>query len=580
MAGDNPEASMQRPRNDPVAAPQRPRNDPAGSGPVDHAREQWGTRLGFLLAAVGSAVGLGNIWRFPYVAWENGGGAFFVPYLFALLTAGIPLLVLEYSLGHRFRGSAPLTLRRLHPRAEWLGWWQIAVCFVIASYYAVVIAWAAGYTWFSVGTQWGDDPESFFFDDYLGVVEAGSWGGLRPGVLVPLLAIWAVTLVVLVGGVRRGIERANRILIPLLVAVFLVIVIRAVTLPGAAVGLDALFRPDWSRIGDASVWVAAYGQIFFSLSIGFAIMISYASYLPRDGDLTGNAFIAGFSNASFELLAGIGVFAAIGFLATSTSVGVDEVARSGIGLAFVVFPEIISQLPGPSGLFGVLFFGSLVLAGVSSLISITQTYVAALQEKFKLSRRTAALVAGGGTAVVSLGYATGGGINALDVVDRFINAFGVAAVGLVEVIVVAWLLRELPALRVHANLVSDLRVGRWWYVALAGVTPVVLGVMTVENLVGSLTTPYGGYPVAFLAVFGWGVAGLALVVGLVLAQLPWPVAGGDAAVPGGDQHVPGGDAGEPGAAGTRGTPRTPGTRSAPGSPGTPSTPGASPEEPR
>jgi neurotransmitter:Na+ symporter, NSS family len=490
----------------------------------DSHREQWGTRLGFLLAAVGSAVGLGNIWRFPYVAWENGGGAFFVPYLFALLTAGIPLLVLEYALGHRFRGSAPLSLRRLHRRAEWIGWWQVAVCFLIASYYAVVIAWAAGYTWFSIGTAWNDDPEGFFFEDYLGVTAAGTVGGFRLGVLLPLVLVWVVTLVVLNGGVRRGIERANRVLIPLLVAMFLIIVVRAVTLDGAAIGLDALFAPDWSRITDGSVWVAAYGQIFFSLSIGFAIMITYASYLPREGDLTGNAFIAGFSNASFELLAGIGVFAAIGFLATSLEVGVDEVARDGIGLAFVVFPEIISQLPGPSGLYGVLFFGSLVLAGVSSLVSITQTYIAALQEKFTLPRRTAVLVAGGGTALVSVVYATGGGINTLDVVDRFINAFGVAAVGLAEVVVVAWLIRELPELRRHANVTSDLRLGWWWLASLGVVTPLVLGWMMLDNLRLELATPYGDYSLAFLSLFGWGVAGLALIVGLALARLPWPVA--------------------------------------------------------
>ena len=489
---------------------------------MDAAREQWGTRLGFLLAAVGSAVGLGNIWRFPYVAWENGGGAFFVPYLFALLTAGIPLLVLEYAIGHRFRGSAPLSLRRLHPRAEWIGWWQVAVCFLIASYYAVVIAWAAGYAWFSVGTQWGEDPEAFFFESYLGVTEPGTLGGVRLGVLLPLVLVWGLTLAVLSGGIRRGIERANRVLIPLLLLMFLVIVIRAVTLEGSAVGLEALFEPDWSSIGDASVWVAAYGQIFFSLSIGFAIMITYASYLPRDGDLTGNAFIAGFSNASFELLAGIGVFAAIGFLATTRDIGVDEVARDGIGLAFVIFPEIISQLPGPSGLYGVLFFGSLVLAGISSLISITQTYIAALQEKFELRRRTAVGVAGGGTALVSVTYATGGGLNTLDVVDRFINNFGVAAVGLVEVVVIAWLIRELPRLRTHADGVSDLRLGRWWVISLGAVTPLVLGWMTIDNLRTEFDEPYGDYPLMFLTVLGWGLAALALVVGIAMSRARWP----------------------------------------------------------
>src|SRR5690606_26707146 len=130
-------------------------------------REEWGTRAGFILAAVGSAIGLGNIWRFPYVAYENGGGAFLLPYLVALLTAGIPLLALEYAIGHRFRGSPPLAFRRLFRPAGAIGWWQVAICFVIAMYYAVIIAWAVRFTEFSIGLQWGDDPEAFLFGEFL-----------------------------------------------------------------------------------------------------------------------------------------------------------------------------------------------------------------------------------------------------------------------------------------------------------------------------------------------------------------------------------------------------------------------------
>lgn len=489
---------------------------------MEHDREQWGTRAGFLLAAVGSAIGLGNIWRFPYVAWENGGGAFFFPYLFALLTAGIPLLVLEYSLGHRFRGSAPLSFRRLHPRTEWIGWWQVAICFVIASYYAVVLGWAAAYTWFSIGRRWGDDPESFLFDRYLGVVEAGQVGGLRLGVLVPVLVIWGVSWLVLRSGVRRGIERANRILIPLLVASFLIIVVRAVTLPGAALGLDQLFRPDWSRIANGSVWVAAYGQIFFSLSVGFAIMITYASYLPRRSDLTNNAFIAGFSNASFELLAGIGVFAALGFLVVTTGTPFQEVARHGIALAFVVFPLIIDQLPAANSLFGFLFFGSLVMAGLSSLISVCQTYVAAVQEKFSMTRSAAANWGIGATAFVSVMYTTGGGINVLDIVDNFINAFGIATVGLVEVIVVAWVVRELPRLRRHADEISDIRLRAWWPASLVAITPAVLGWMTLSNLRVTISDTYGGYPDWLVALFGWGTVVIAIGAGALAARARWP----------------------------------------------------------
>jgi neurotransmitter:Na+ symporter, NSS family len=488
---------------------------------VSADREHWGSRAGFLLAAIGSAVGLGNIWRFPFVAYDNGGGAFLLPYLIALLTAGIPLLVLEYSLGHRFRGSAPLTFRRLHPRAEVLGWWQVGVCLVIASYYAIVIAWAAAYTWFSLDLAWGADPEAFLFDSYLGASEPGDLGGVRLGVLLPVLAIWAVTLLVLASGVRRGVERANRVLIPLLLVTFGVLVVRAVTLPGAAAGLDTFFRPDWGALTDGSIWVAAYGQIFFSLSVGFAIMITYASYLPRRSDLTNNAFIAGLANSSFELLAGIGVFAALGFLAASQQVGVDEVASGGVGLAFVIFPAILSELPAFNPLFGVLFFGALVAAGLSSLISITEASVSAVVDKFGLSRRRAVLLAGGGTAVVSLTFATGLGITMLDVVDNFINAFGVAAVGLAEVVVVGWVLRRSAELRAHANLTSDIALGRWWTLALIAVTPLLLGAVTADNLRQELTTNYEDLPLSFLLTFGWGAAGLALALGVVFTSRPW-----------------------------------------------------------
>jgi neurotransmitter:Na+ symporter, NSS family len=488
-------------------------------------REQWGTRTGFLLAAIGSAVGLGNIWRFPYVAYDNGGGAFLLPYLIALLSAGIPLLVLEYTLGHRYRGSAPLTFRRLHRRAELLGWWQVGVCLLIASYYAVVVAWAGAYTVFAVDGAWGDDPDAFFTTDFLGAVDPGQLGGLRWPVLLPLLLVWAVTLGVLVGGVKRGIERANRVMIPVLVVSFGALVVRALTLDGASLGLDAFFTPDWGAMLDSGVWVAAFGQIFFSLSVGFAIMITFASYLPRDADLSGNAFIAGFANSSFELLAGIGVFAALGFLATTAGDAIEDVATEGVGLAFVVFPAVISEMPGFNALFGVLFFGSLVFAGLSSLISIVEASISAIDDKFGLGRRRAVALIGGGTATVSLLYATAGGVNFLDVVDNFVNLFGVAVVGLVEVVVVAWLLRRVRDLQRHAVPLSAIPLQRWWAVALTVVTPVLLGLVTFDNLRGELAEPYstadGTYPVGFVVGLGWGAAALALAIGVALTLPRW-----------------------------------------------------------
>jgi NSS family neurotransmitter:Na+ symporter len=494
-------------------------------------RAQWGTRTGFIMAAVGSAIGLGNIWRFPATAYENGGGAFFLPYLFALLTAGIPLLILEFTIGHKYRGSGPLSFFRLNKNAEWLGWWQVAVSFIISTYYAVVIAWAISYTIFSFNLSWGDDTTNFLVADYLKVGAAGEVGSLVPSVFIPLIIIWLVTLGILFKGVKKGIELANKIFIPTLIVMFLIIVVRAITLEGAGAGLTAFFEPRWDTILDGKVWVAAYGQIFFSLSIAFAIMITYSSYLPKKSDINNNAFITGFANSGFELLAGIGVFAALGFMALQQNISVPELAEQGVGgvgLAFMVFPQIINEFPGFNQFFGVLFFLSLVFAGMSSLISISETYIAGLQEKFNISRNKSVLFGGGLAAIISLLYATEGGLNFLDVTDYFVNQFGIALAGLVEVIMISWVFKQLKPLQSHANAISDFRTGAWWRVCLGIITPIILGYMMFDLLKTNLlkefnteTGNYGNYADSFIFTSGWIIAIGAIVIGVLFSLKKW-----------------------------------------------------------
>ncbi|WP_248488456.1 sodium-dependent transporter [Tsukamurella sp. PLM1] len=489
----------------------------------DKPREQWGTRTGFLLAAIGSAVGLGNIWRFPKEAYDNGGGAFLVPYLIALLTAGIPLLVFEYAVGHRARKSAPRAYRRLWRPFEAVAWWQVAICFVIATYYAVIVAWSIRYIGFSLDKRWGADPEGFFNNEFLHVNESpGIFAAFVPGVLVPLIAVWVITLGVLAIGVKRGIEIANKIFIPLLVVLFLILVVRALFLPGAMEGLNAFFTPDWSRILDGTVWTAAYGQIFFSLSVGFAIMVTYASYLKKKADLTGSAMVAGFANSSFEILAGIGVFATLGFMAAQTSQPISDVVSGGPGLAFVAFPQIISELSSGSALFGVLFFGSLVLAGLTSLISIVQVIVAAVQDRLGIGRVAAVALVGGATGLVSIAlFPTRNGLYILDVADHWINQYGILLAALVAV-VVAGVLGKLPMLQRHVDGVSSVKMGRVWIFLIGVLTPVMLVFMMFRSLQSELSENYGGgsYPIGYLLTLGWGVAAAALLFGVVMAALP------------------------------------------------------------
>ncbi len=505
-----------------MTAPQNPARRATG----DRPREQWTGQIGFILSAIGSAVGLGNIWRFPGVAYENGGGAFLIPYLVALLTAGIPILFLDYALGHRFRGAAPTAFRRvgraLGRWTESLGWFQVAIAFVIGLYYTAVIAWALSYFVFSFDLRWGDDPAAFLIGEYLQTGDPGISFEFVPGVLIPLALVWIATIAVLAAGVAKGLQRVNVIFLPLLVIAFAILVVRALFLDGAAAGLDALFTPNWAALADPNVWIAAYSQIFFSLSIAFGIMITYASYRRRRANLTAPGLVVAFANSSFEILAGIGVFATLGFFAFQQGIEVSELeGLTGVGLSFITFPAIVSQMPG-GPLFGCLFFGSLALAGFTSLISVLQVVSAAVQEKLAVSRRTAALSVGIISAVLSiLLFSTTTGLLALDVTDQWANNIGIVASAVVTTILVIWVLRRGPELRAHLNAVSTFKVGGIW-IALVGVlSPIVLGYMLIQRIVTLIVDGYADMPGWYLLLFGWGTIAVILVITVVMTVLPW-----------------------------------------------------------
>lgn len=489
--------------------------------PTQQKRATFSGRQAFIMAAIGSAVGLGNIWRFPYATYENGGGAFIIPYIVALLTAGIPLLFLDFAIGHRHRGGAPLSFRRLNKRFETFGWWQVMVNVIIGVYYAVVLGWAAIYTYFSFAKTWGDKPADFFIGEFLkaGDIANGLSFEFVGMVIGPLIAVWLISLVVLALGVEKGIAKSSSILMPVLVVMFLVLVVYSLTLPGAAKGLDALFTPNWEKLAEPSVWIAAYGQIFFSLSICFGIMITYSSYLKKDSDLTGTGLVVGFANSSFEVLAGIGVFAALGFMATASGQEVSEVAKGGIGLAFIAFPTIINEAPLGSVL-GVLFFGSLTFAALTSFISVIEVIIAAIQDKLKLSRVAATFTVGLPMMLIStVLFGTTTGLPVLDVMDKFVNYFGIVAVAFASLVAIV-AKGKLSTLGHHINKTSSFKVGTVWRLCVV-ITTGVLAFMVFSEAIKVFNEGYEGYPSWFVNIFGWGMAGLLLVVAFILSLLPW-----------------------------------------------------------
>ena len=490
------------------------------------AREQWGSQFGFLMAAIGSAIGLGNIWRFPGVTYSNGGGAFMIPYVVALLTAGVPFLLLDYAVGHRYRGSSPAVFRRMSKRWEWLGWWHVVVCFVIMTYYAVIIGWSLRYTFYSVNTAWDQDKDGakdFFFNKFLHVASTVGYDSSPVwDVVIPLVVVWAVVIAVIGKGVAGGVERANKVFLPLLVLLFVVLVVRALFLPGAVDGLNALWTPNFDSLGDPKVWVAAYSQIFYSLSIGFGIMLTYASYLKKNSNVTGTALVAGFANSSFEILAGIGVFSALGFMAHTQGVAVSDLqGLRGPILSFVTFPKIISMMPG-GPLFGVLFFSSLVLAGITSLLSLLQVVSGALQDKFAMQPIKASLVMGIPATVISLAlFGTRSGLNTLDIVDNFINNVGVVGCAVAMTLFTALVRPRLAGLRKHLNSVSAPAIPPVWDFLVGIVIPAVLAFMLISSLITSLREGYDEYATYLVTIFGWGSVAFALIASAILTLVPW-----------------------------------------------------------
>ncbi len=487
------------------------------------ARAEWSGQVGFILSAIGSAVGLGNIWRFPAVAYENGGGAFMIPYIVALLTAGIPILFLDYAIGHRFRGSAPLALRRLAGRlGEGIGWFQVMICVFIAIYYTAVLAWAGSYFVFSFDLKWGEDATGFFTGDYLQLSDKPFTFEFVPAVLIPLVLMWLVALIVLGAGVVRGVQRLNVIAIPLLVVGFLILVVRSLFLPGAADGLNALFTPDFAALADPSVWVAAYSQIFFSLSVAFGIMMTYSSYRRRRSNMTSPGLVVAFANSSFEILAGIGVFATLGFFAHQQGVAVAELdGLAGVGLAFMTFPAIAAQMPGGEA-FGALFFGALTLAGLTSMISIMEVILAGVMDKFGLSRKAATYGIGGVLAVISVVlFGTSSGLTALDTIDNWANNIGIVASAVAMTITVLWIRRAGSELGGHLSALSTFKVGRVWMTLVSVVGPVVLGYMLIATVLDLIAEPYAGYDRGYLLIVGWGSVALMIIGSIVLTLSPW-----------------------------------------------------------
>ncbi|MBN2461521.1 MAG: sodium-dependent transporter [Candidatus Cloacimonetes bacterium] len=464
-------------------------------------RENWTSRKAFILAAIGSAIGLGNIWRFPFKCYANGGGAFLVAYLIAMLTAGIPLLILELSLGHRFKLAAPLAFTKIKKPFEWVGWWAVLVGFMITTYYAVVMAWGLNYTVFSFSSGWGTEPGNFFYQHFLGLTNGPfELGGIKLPIFIALIGSW----ILIVGSIWKGARTVSKVVY---VTVFLpwllliVFVVRGVTLPGSLEGLIFYLKPHFDKLTDPSVWIAAYGQVFYSLSIGFGIMIAYASFLPKNSDIINSSLIIAMSDGATAFIGGIAVFGSLGYYAYTSGLPVQEVLKGGPGLAFVTYPEIINNLPFAK-LFGILFFLMLLTLAIDSAFSLVEAIASALRDKFGWGHIRSNLIVAGSAFTIGILITTGAGLYWLDIMDKWLEVFGLSAVVLVECLVLGWLY-NIDKLRSYANAYSEVKVGRWWNFIIRFLAPIALFALIISEAITLITQGYEGYPVNALVMAGW-----------------------------------------------------------------------------
>lgn len=431
------------------------------------AREQWSTRSAFVLATLGSAVGLGNIWRFSYVAGENGGGAFLLVYLGAVILLGLPLLLAEFALGRGAQGDVVRSLQRVAPRSPLRHLGLVAVCgaTVILSYYSVIAGWTLSY-----------------LVDYLiwlGLPAAATAPGLRFQQLIadpvePLLwhlLFLAITVAVVMGGVRRGLERLNRVAMPLLGVTVLGLAAYGMSLPGAGEGVAFLLSPDWSALAEPGVYLAALGQAFFSLSLGMGVLITYGGYLGREHGLPTAAGAVAGGDVLFAVVAGLAIFPAVFAFGMAPA--------QGPVLAFVVLPEVFASMPG-GGLVALAFFFLLAAAALTSAISLLEVPVAYVVRRFRMRRPRAALLLGLAVFLLGLPSSLGFGLlsevqlfgrGILDTVDHLVSEFLLPLAGTGVALLVGWIWNDREAAR-EADLAG--RAARAWLLLLRYLVPLVI----------------------------------------------------------------------------------------------------------
>ncbi len=488
-------------------------------------RERWLRPRHLLFAAIGSAIGLGNVWRFPYMVYEYGAAAFLIAYMIGLVVLGIPWMMMEFGMGRRMQSGAPGVFAGIGKKWEWVGWWPVFAAFLICTYYTVIMAWSLHYAAAATTMAWGVGEAgalatgNYFFGEVLRLSPGPGVLGSPIWAIVGLLALtWLVVCLIIYKG-ASVIGRVSQYLMIIAWASLVILFFRGITLVGAVDGLNFYLAPDFSALLEGGLWFGALSQIAFTLSLGMAGMFAYGSFIARRGDIANSATITSFADGATAFFAGFAIFSTAGYLMYAMGIGIEEVALSGLGLAFVAYPSMVSMLPVAPAFFGTLFFLMFWFIGISSAYFLAYGgVVTPLVDKFGWSRGKTAIGVCLACFIIGILYTTQGGLYWLDIVDRTVAFYVLLLSGVIAAIVVGWAYGA-DKLREHINETSDFKVGAWFEWIIKIVLPAgLLFVVIYGGFLPDIAAPYEGYPL-WAASMIWVILIVTLVISFLLQSL-------------------------------------------------------------
>uniref|UniRef100_A0A8C6TIK5 Transporter n=1 Tax=Neogobius melanostomus TaxID=47308 RepID=A0A8C6TIK5_9GOBI len=516
----------------------------SGRGSSEDERETWGKKIDFLLSVIGFAVDLANVWRFPYLCYKNGGGAFLIPYILFLFIAGMPLFYMELALG-QFNREGAATVWKICPVFKGVGYTVILIALYVGFYYNVIIAWSLHYLfssmtrdlpWLNCGNSWNSpnctDPiaingsvlgngtsyakykitpaAEYYERGVLHLYESRGINDLGPPRWDLSLCLIAVVFL-LYFSLWKGVKSSGKVVYitaTMPYVVLFVLLIRGVTLPGSMDGIRAYLHIDFKRLNNLEVWIDAATQIFYSLGAGFGVLIAFASYNKFDNNCYRDALLTSTVNCVTSFFSGFAIFSVLGYMAFKHGVRIEDVATEGAGLVFIIYPEAISTLPG-STFWAIVFFIMLLTLGIDSSMGGMEAVITGLSDDFKFlkrNRKAFTFATAFGTFLVALCCVTNGGIYVLTLLDKYAAGTSILFAVLIEAIGVSWFY-GVDRFSDDIEQMMGFRPGLYWRLCWKYVSPIFLLFVVIASTVTATGLKYDDYVFPYWAnVIGWGIA--------------------------------------------------------------------------